>query len=93
MRISLNLTKIEVTLGPGGNLSPVGTNAIRAFVGLAPFGMRLTDVVLLRDRFGDLFRTRPDRDVEAGEYVELVVEECISDRRSGQEACRKEILT
>jgi hypothetical protein len=83
------LTKHEVTLGPGRELFAVGTPAIRAFVGLAPLGMSWTDVVLLRDCFGGIFRTRPDRDVEAGEYVELVVEECILVRRSAEGASRK----
>lgn len=73
------LATLEV--GPAGNFSPVGTSVIRAFVGLSPFRLARTDLFLLRDHLGGVFHVRPDRDVEAGEYVELVVEECVSDGR------------
>jgi hypothetical protein len=81
MRLSFSLIKLEVTLGPGGNFSPVGTPMIRAFVGLAPFSMTRTDVIIVRVSVVGVFITKPDRDVEAGEHVELVVAECISDGR------------
>ena len=68
-------------IGSAGKFSPVGTSVIRAFVGLSPFHLARTDTFLLQDHLGGVFHVRPDRDVEAGEYVELVVEECVSDER------------
>ena len=78
---SRGTSRIEVTLGPATLLSPVGTPAIRAFVGLTPFSLTSTEVLILRDRFGGVFRVTPDRNAQTGEYVELIVEECISDGR------------
>jgi len=74
-------TRATLEVGPAGSLSPVGTSVIRAFVGLSPFRLARTDVFRLRDHLGGTFHVRPDRDVEVGEYVELVVEECVSDER------------
>jgi hypothetical protein len=81
-RLTFTVARLEVTLGLAGSLSPVGTPTIRAFVGPAPFSMLFTDVIIVRDSLGGVFRTRPGHDVEAGGYVELQVLECISDGRS-----------
>jgi hypothetical protein len=92
-RLAVKLSRFEMAIGPA-NFSPVGEPVIRKFVGKTPFSVTPANIVItMHDRSCGVYRVRPDREANDGEYVELVVEERISKARPMTEFTDGEILT